>query len=301
MQNPQTFCRALAIVGIVSVGVVNALRAQAPAADTRSPAFEIASVKPNQPGNPSPRGTSFLQGGRFYATSYSLRALIRLAYQIQDFQLDGLPSWAGTRLFDINARARDDQLDKNGRVPFETGRLMVRRLLADRFQLLGHYESRELPIYELILARHDGKLGPQLRQSTVDCDVLSHSGTVMPRPAPRQAPICGADLSAEHMIFNALPMSRLALSLSTWVDRMVTDRTGLIGPFDLDLQWSLTQVPQFDPSGNPIAGTASRAPSDSSGLSIFTALQEQLGLKLESTKGPVDVLVIDHVEQPTPD
>jgi uncharacterized protein (TIGR03435 family) len=103
------------------------------------------------------------------------------------------------------------------------------------------------------------------------------------------------------MIFHALPISQLAISLSTWVDRLVIDETGLVGPFDLDLQWSLAQVPQFDPSGNPIAGTASRAPSDPSGPSIFTAVQEQLGLKLESAKGLVDVLVVDHAEQRTPD
>jgi hypothetical protein len=245
MQNPQTFRRTLllAAAGIVVVGALNPLRAQAPATDTKPPPFEVASVKPNKSGDDRRRRLLARPGGRLSVTNLPLRALIRFAYDIQDFQLSGGPNWMNSEPYDIEAKAGDDSIKANRPVPVQ---LMLRALLADRFKFAAHNESRELPVYALTVARNDGKLGPQLRKSELDCDALIKSGRQMGPPEPGKAPPCGARQNP--------------------------------GPL----------VPPTE------------IPSDLSGPSIFTAVQEQLGLKLESTKGSTDVLVIDHVEQPTP-
>jgi uncharacterized protein (TIGR03435 family) len=257
--------RLLWAVGIVAVAgsLVGMLAAQTPA----SPAFEAASVKPAKSGDVVIGG---LQGGstEFRVTNIPLRVLIRQAYGLrQGSELIGGPAWLDTDRFDIVGKMAQPDSPKW---------LMVRTLLADRFKLVTHEESRELPIYALVVARSDGRLGPKLHPSTcVAGRRLDDNGCGF-RPGP------GAFVGSGV----ALP-TLIAASLSSEVQRMVVDRTGLTGTFDIDLHW----LPD-----NPVAA----APGDEA-VSIFTALQEQLGLKLESTTGPVDVLVIDHVEQPTPD
>jgi uncharacterized protein (TIGR03435 family) len=157
---------------------------------------------------------------------------------------------------------------------------MLRSLLADRFALVIHTETQELPIYALRVVNRDGTLGAQLRQSDVDCDAvlaeMARTGRPAPPKAPGQMPPCSTQTSSGHLVANAIPMSQLAEMLSTFAGRETHEQTNLRGNFDLRLDWT-------------------------DDLSIFTAIQEQLGLKLEPTKGPVDVLVIDHVEKPTPD
>jgi uncharacterized protein (TIGR03435 family) len=179
---------------------------------------------------------------------------------------------------------------------------MVRTLLEDRFKLAVHDETRELPIYALTLARGNGRLGPKLVRSDVDCDKalaeladsLRKTGRLPPGPTG-QAPPCstggppgkfqGNDITMQ-MFADVLTASvnRARGGVSPSVNRVVVDRTGLEGAFDLNLEW-----------------TPDEMSPDASGGSIFTALQEQLGLKLEPTRGAVEVLVIDHAELPTPD
>jgi uncharacterized protein (TIGR03435 family) len=311
MQNPQTFRRTwlLAMGGIVVVGAVHALRAQAPANDPKLPAFEVASVKPNKSRDGD---RSFgLASGRFTATRSTLRELVGLAYQLQDgrlrhdSQISGGPNWINSDHFDIVAKAEGDSFGFDAAIPagaarpgeisaIDQVRMMLRTLLADRFKLTVHSEMRELPIYALVMARNDGKLGPQLRRADLDCVALRDDGRGSASPEPRKA-ICGGfrGLGPGGSTGHAVPMSLLAKHVEGSVDRVVLDRTGLTGRFDLDLQWTPDQ-PQRP--GAPESRTV-----DPNGVSIFTALQEQLDLKLESTKGPVDVLLIDHVERPTPD
>jgi uncharacterized protein (TIGR03435 family) len=285
-------------------GVVTAPRldAQSPPMPETSPVFEVASVRQNT----SPEG--FVQlgiepDGRFTASNMPLRMLIRTAYQLQDAQLMGGPEWISTDRFDVLARAE-------GNVPLNfpgpgapAGPLqrMLQSLLAERFRLRVHRETRELPVYAMRLARSDGKLGPQLRPTAIDCEAAMTGargrGTTSLSPALGERQECGTRLVPGQMSGGGLLMSQFAVSLSQSVQRMVVDRTGLTGNFDIDLAWTPGQMPQggAQPNAPPLLSIDPNRPS------IFAAVREQLGLKLDSTKGPVDVLVIDHVEPPTPD
>jgi bla regulator protein blaR1 len=263
--------------------------------------FEVASVKRNASGN------NFVQlggdpGGRFTATNVPLKLLIRQAYQLQDSQVVGGPNWINTDRFDIIAKAPGQlQLPAPGGPPGPF-QLMLRALLADRFKLAVHTESREVPIYSLSLARRDAKTGSQLRPAAVDCVAMfAARGRGGPPPAPPQPgerPPCGMRLGPGNLSGGGVTMAQLSTTLSQFVQRVVVDRTGLTGNFDIDLTWTPDQLPQG--RGEPPPGVQ-LPPIDPNGPSIFTAVQEQLGLKLDSQRGSVDVLVIDRVEQPTED
>jgi len=249
--------------------------------------FEVASVKPNKSGET----TSFLTakpGGNFAVGNMTLRGLIMYAYGIQGFQLVGAPDWVATERFDITAKAAANVPPTPiGQLSPEA--LMLRSLLEDRFRLSAHRETRDLPIYALVLARADGRLGPRLRQTTSDyCAKLREAaGKPGATPAPTGSPVCGMRPggSGNEITAGAVPMNELARLLNVVAARTVVDRTGLNGVWDFDLQWSPPNAPNADPD-RP---------------SIFTALPEQLGLRLDATTGPVEVLVIDRVERPIPD
>ncbi len=273
------------------------------------------------------------RGGQFTITNAPLRLIIRNAYRLQDFQIVGGPGWLNSDRFDIVAKsdptATQDQTQA-----------MVKALLAERFKLKVHTESRELPLYALQLARSDGKLGPKIKTAAVDCAALAAARRGGPPPPGAGGPggpggpglitrggpggpggagappppgggpggargpdspfgPCGMRIGPGNIAANGQPMSQLATTLSIWVNRTVVDRTGLTGSFDLELSWTPEQLPQG--RGDPPPGAPPLPPIDPNGPSIFTAVQEQLGLKLDSQRGPVEVLVIDGVEQPTED
>jgi uncharacterized protein (TIGR03435 family) len=288
---------ALAATAIVGVAIESRVRAQSP--QTPAPAFEVASIKPNHSGD----GRVMMQqqpGGRFTATNIPLRLLIRNAYQLQDFQIVGAPSWINSERYDIVAKAEDGtppetpSLDRTGPNRIQ---LMIRSLLAERFQLVAHDETRELPIYALVVARSDGKLGPDLKKSEVDCNAVFAAGRgrgMPPPPAPEsgERPQCGIRIGMGNLAMGGAPLPQFANSLAMFVGRTVQDKTGLAGNYDVTLTWTPDQMPQRPP------GAPEPPPADPNGPSIFTALQEQLGLKLDSQKGPVSVLVIDRVERP---
>jgi uncharacterized protein (TIGR03435 family) len=268
---------AVALSGIFVVQ----LQAQVPSAKP-APTFEVASIKPNNSG-----GTNTLfgiQGDRFTATNTTLRELVRLTYQVRDLQLLGAPDWIAAEHFDIVAKATAPL--KSGVVPDE-----LKQLLSDRFGLKVHSESRELPIYALVVARTDGTSSPGLRPVETDrcpdavarAEARARSGQPPPPPTPGQRMTCGLRFNPGSLNGGSISLAPLAQALSPVVGRVVVDRTGLTGKFDFDLSWA------SDPN------------ADSIGPSIFTALQEQLGLRLESTRGSVDVLVIDQVEPLIPD
>ena len=171
------------------------------------------------------------------------------------------------------------------------GLSMLRTLLADRFKLAVHRETKDMPMYALILDRKDGRLGPSIRQTPPECAAFMTNGGRGERPSPREGDLpCGrGQVSAFQIANSSITMSRFADLLSLRVERSVQDRTGLTGSFYLNLQWRAEQ------------GAAADAGAADLPTSIFTALREQLGLKLEPIKGSTDVLVIDHIERPTPD
>jgi uncharacterized protein (TIGR03435 family) len=286
---------------VASLGVAGAPQ------DVAAPAFEAASVKPNKSGDP--RTALFFQpGGRFMATGVTLKMLVGAAYgtpqPLPDFRLIGGPDWIGSDRFDIIAKAEGDpQPGPQGPPPSMF--LMLRTLLKERFQLAVHNESRELPIYALVTARSDKKLGPQMNPTAVDCAALRGARGNAPPAPPGPPPLsgrlpCGARLAPGNLVVGSMSITQLTTAFSRIVNRTVVDRTGITGNFDLDLTWTPDQLPQGS-QGTPPPGAPPLPPIDPNGPSIFTAVQEQLGLKLESTKGPVDVVVIDRAEHPTED
>jgi uncharacterized protein (TIGR03435 family) len=296
---------ALGVITIVGVALpgVERLRAQAPSTDAANPAFEAATVKPNKAG-PGAVRLLFQPGGRFVATNVTLKMLIGAAYgtpqPIPDSQLSGGPKWLDTDRFDVVAKAAGDPAPgPNGPPP--TMFLMLRTLLEERFQLKVHTETKELPIFALVLARSDGKLGPQMHSSATDCAALMASmrarGGPPAPPPPGERPPCGARMFPGTMSAGGMTMTQIVNGLARMpgVNRTVIDRTGLGGAFDFDLTWTPDQMPQRDPP----PGAPPFPAIDPNGPSLFTALQEQLGLKLEPTKAPVSVLVIDRAEPPT--
>jgi uncharacterized protein (TIGR03435 family) len=243
--------------------------------------------------------------------------LIRNAYQLQDFQISGGPGWLASDRFDIVAKIEAGVQDAMPAGPPAPGQpptplqLMIRSLLAERFKLAAHTETKDQPIYALVLARSDGRLGPDLKKSDTDCAALMAAmrgrgpGRSMPPPGPPQPGErmpCGIRIGPGNMAVGGMTLAQFANSLGMFVGRVVLDRTGLTGNYDVNLTWTPDQMPQRGP------GTPADQPIringvdiDPNGPSIFTAVQEQLGLKLDSQRGPVEMLVIDRAEHPVED
>ena len=288
---------AVAVAAPIGVGILIAppLIAQSiPAANGQTLTFEAASVKPNKSTERN-RGAGFQPGGRFLARNMTLRALVGIAYgtpqPLPAFRVVGGPGWSDSDGFDVEAKTVGEFQDTQGGPGFSnSGELMLRTLLAERFSLKVHTETRDLPIYALVQARGNGSLGPRLRRSNVDCDaaraavVAARRAGTPPNPADR--PVC----AFRGFTGSGVTLEQLGAVLTPLLQRVVLDRTGLAGRFDVDLALTPDQMRRPD------------APGPNGSLdspSIFTTLQEQLGLKVESTRGPVDVVVIDAAEHPT--
>jgi uncharacterized protein (TIGR03435 family) len=250
--------------------------ATAAAALGQTQSFEVASIKPH-PGSEDLVHIQPLPGGRLIAENFSLRFLMRFAYGVEDYQISGGPDWVASDRYDIHAKAEGDPSGKQMTGP------MLQALLEDRFKLKLHRESRQLPVYNLIVAKGGAKL-----QRAVEGACVSHSldsPPVLAGPLPKFCGFLGIEVDGlkRKLKMDGSSMTELAKSLSRGeLRRTVLDKTGLTGAFDVQLKWVLDAPDGGDP-----------------GLSIFTAIQEQLGLKLESGRGAVDVLVIDHVEKPS--
>ena len=289
---------ALAIVGAVAINIL------AQSAPAETPKFDVASVRPNTSGE-NRQLSQVLPGGRYTAINVPPRLLIINSYGLQEQQLVGAPPWISSERFDIVAKADGDLGPPVSRDGPSKLQLMIRALLEDRFKLKVHREPREVPIYTLVRARPDGRLGSGLVVSTVDCEALAAARRNAPPPdvpKPGERPQCGARVGFGELTAGGQPLLELVSLLSATVGRSVVDRTGLTGRYDITLRWTPDRVLQRS------AGTAPSEPIrvngveiDPNGPSIFTAIQEQLGLKLESERGTVEALVIDHIERPTPD
>ena len=255
-----------------------------------APAFEVASVKPNTSGS----GSSSARSGKgsFTIVNQPLRMLIVNAYGVRPDRVVGGPGWIDDMRYDVTARAPEN-------TPDNQLSLMMRTLLAERFKLVARTEVRDQPVYALVLARPDGRLGPDLKPST-ECSKAPQSsgprafglGAPSTPPVPGQLPGCGmrsfSDGRGSMMEAGARSLADLARALDGTGGRVVVDRTGLTGTYDFQLRFARENL-------------QSPATADSDFPTVFTALQEQLGLKLESQRGPVEFLVIDSVERPTPD
>jgi uncharacterized protein (TIGR03435 family) len=282
------------IVGLLIVGTISALHAtrqESAAARTQSagPAsgpttFDVVSVRPNRSGtnqgriDRTPTGVTII--------NHQLRVIVQLAYGIsQPSRLVGLPSWNATERFDVVARGAINGIDDF--------RAMMQAMLADRFKLSAHVEQRSIPIYSLVLARRDRRLGPSLKASTLDCGAVALGGrggrgAANPdAPAAPPAADCGLRSGPGEIDVRGVSIDQLTAFLSIAQGRPVVDNTGLTGNYDFHLMFAPDPFPGRAPD-----------PSTDGRPTLVTALQEQLGLKLEGGKQLQDVLVIDSVSRP---
>jgi len=260
------------------MGAGSSALAQSPTVAAQPATFEVASVKLHT--SDDQRMMMVAQpGGRFVAANVPLRLVIRTAFQLQDDQIVGGPAWLATDRFDIEARA----LGMPG-APSAQLLTMLQSLLADRFRLTTHHETRELPIFALARARRDGSLGTGLRPTACPEPAVDLS---QPQPCAKISNGFGS------LTVRGMPFDQFTPYLAPYLNRVVVDRTGLDGRYDIDLKWAPEQPGAASSPPDPRA-------TDLNIPSIFTAIQEQLGLKLDSARGMVDVLVIDTLEHPTP-
>jgi uncharacterized protein (TIGR03435 family) len=302
--------------------IIAVLNAQDPAAVPY-----VASVKKNVGG---PGGLIRIMPGNISVSGMPVRLLIRQAYGgLQDFQLVGGPSWMNSDRFDIEAKP-----EGGGPMTPEIIQSVLRQVLEERFAIKVHRETRELPIYALVVARSDGRLGPNLKPASEECTTMMTTrgrgpggdgrgpapdgrggfavgrggpdgrggpgrlGGPPPPPDFDAPPACGQRMGGFGRVrAGGTTMEQFASMLSGTAQRVVLDKTGLTGYYDI----SLTYTPSADqlPQGPAPPGAPAQPPIDPDGPTFFTAIQEQLGLKLDNQRGPVEVVVIDSIQQPT--
>jgi uncharacterized protein (TIGR03435 family) len=277
----------------LTLTLVTCAVALAAAAQTPPAAFDVASVKaspPLPPGGARVIAGSPEQGGRWVSQNAPFLDILRSVYPEYRLrgQITGGPDWVARTRFDIDARVQ-------GGATRPQMVEMMKRLLAERFALKVHTEPREIDVYGLTMARSDGRLGPAMRPATVDCEAVAAARAKGEAPAGRGRPLCIA-LSEEgpngivHVWGDGAEIFHLISMIQGPVREPIVDRTGLTGRYDVDLE--------FNPElGSLRAGAATDLP----GSSLFTAVEEQLGLRLQPQKAPMNVLVIDGAQMPTPD
>jgi uncharacterized protein (TIGR03435 family) len=291
----------LAVVVPIFFGLVNAtpIRAQtqsetaaAGAPDLESHGFESASIKPHKSsGAVEMSRISFTPYG-FTATNVTLQTLIRDVYRVQESQIAGPADLLNSDRYDIEARMEKSVADELRKLdPYQSlpeRQRMLQSLLADRFKLTLHRESKELPVYALAIAEN----GPKLQEAQPG-DTYANG---IKGPNGRPGGPGNIRIGRDTLTGQALSMADFVRALSDQLGRPVLDKTGLTGRYDLNLQWTPddSQLPTFKATGTPSASQ-----SAASGSSLFTTMQDQLGLKLESQDSPVEILVIDHVEKPS--
>ena len=293
---------AVAVTAFVTAPRPQAQSFSAPAGSVDAPDpnvplyFEAASVKPSDPKAGPGIGIRRQPGGRFNTFNTPVQVLITFAYQIQGYQLVGGPDAIKNARYDIVAKFEGDPPAVRPGTGADHMMLATRTLLTERFKLKVHRETRDLDIYALIMAKPDGKPGPQLKTAADNCSpeaIAARRGS--PPPAPGTGPVCGIQWQAGRVRFGGYPLSLFATSVSNQVGRAVVDRTGLAGNWDFEMKYAAP------PPQGPLAPGVELPPTDPDAPDLFTAVREQLGLRLEATKGPVDVLVIDSIELATPD
>jgi uncharacterized protein (TIGR03435 family) len=241
--------------------------------NAQTPAFEVASIKRNTSDEPAGGSVSPPAGGRFQANNVTLRTLIRTAYDVENFQISGGPRWLDADKFDVNAKAA-------GSATWPETRTMLQELLAARFKLSLTRESRTMPAYALVIAKNGPKLAPP---TDPGCQPPPLGACSRLRFANRKA-LSGVNVST----------AQLAQVLTTFMGRPIIDKTGITGIFDFKMDF-IPDLPRSEQAQSADDGAAqSLAPS------VFTSLQEQLGLKLIPHKDAVEILVISHGEQLAP-
>src|SRR5580658_4599213 len=249
------------------------LFAQSPAPRPAFNEFEVAAIKPSDP-NSAGRWIRMQSANRFYAKNHTVKTLIQAAYNLTPRAVSGGPSWVDSDHYEILA-----ETPGNVRPALDEQMSMLRKLLADRFRLKFHREEKEFSIYALTVA----KTGSKLKESTLDLDAT-------PEGPPLLAFVIAPD--TVRLPARAVTMPEIASVFQrAALDQPVVDRTGLSGRYDFDLE--------FTPDESQFSGLGLKGTPESTKPDLFTAMQQQLGLKLEATKGPINTLVIDQAERPS--
>ena len=269
----------LSVVALLSLRAQERIPAGPPA---NGPTFDVVSIKRVNEVRSS-RSSGERPGGQFILSGMTFAPLIRAAYPADASDLIGAPDWVLNEVYDLTAKAASE-------VSREQMTAMLQALLAERFKFAAHYEMQERPVYALVVARADGRLGPDIRRSELDCEAIQaarRAGSKEAFPATSNgAPACGMSMRGEQgmtVLLGARPLSALASTLGSPAGRVVVDKTGLKGNYDVTLRYVDRPAPDAPPGTPP---------------EIFTAVQEQLGLKLETDRAPLKILVIDRIERP---
>jgi uncharacterized protein (TIGR03435 family) len=288
---------AITLAAPVVAGVLSAatLPSAFDATASGRPRFDAATVRPNATGG-ARVSMLILPDGTWEATNVTLESMIRLSYRLQPSQLVGGPDWIYTDRFDIVAKSA-----AGTRAPDFAPRMQS--LLAERFNLKLRNETRDLPIYSLVTVSQDGRLGPQLTPAAVDCTAAARGRAPSPI-APRQPderPTCGTLNRMGRVMGGGVSMEQMAQTLAQYTGRMVVDRTGLPGHFDYDLDFEPDPVLQARGPGGGLPGPTAEpaSPLDREGRSVFMAVQEQLGLRLDAHRDAIAVVVVDAADRPT--
>ncbi len=297
----------LAIAAPMGFGVVHGMQAPAktdsltPDVYPNVPKYDVATVKPS-PAESEGRVMMMMTPDGVSISGVPMRMLLREAFRTEDDRLVGAPDWAKKKRYDIQAKVSPEDAPKLEKLKIDERRSMILPLLIERFNLKYHHEMRELPSYVLVVA----KGGPKMKASEIqdppsslqppDRSDPKVGGAVKNPPQNRMMRLMGPG----HVEAEGSNMQGLARLLSTQLGRTVVNQTGLTGNYDYTLNWTPDNAPPPMPGGGPEGGPPRNDNAgDAAGPSVFTAVQEQLGLKLESTKGMVDVIVIDHIDSPS--
>ena len=308
--------KSIAIAATLATLSVTPFHAQG-SASTKPLTYDVVSIKPNKTGG----GNMMINFGtdRYTSTNSTMEFMLRMAYHVEtEEQLVGLPGWAASTHFDVEAKMDEETVAALKKMSKdeaqELRRQMIRAMLEDRFKLKAHMEKRELPIYNLVLAKGGTKL------MATDPDKVYENAPKGPDGQPRKG---GGMMMIGNGVLNGqgVPLSNLTSFLSQRLHRQVFDKTGLKAMYDMSLQWtdensgprgdngappvaaaggaqaSLTRAPAAVEGPNGVMMKMPKAMADAPSLAV--ALDEQLGLKLEATRGPVDTVVVEHLEQPT--
>jgi uncharacterized protein (TIGR03435 family) len=291
----------LAIGALVVIHMAAQTTAQFPAP---ARTFDVVSIKPSG-ATPTIGGgpAGFLPGGRYVTRFINVVGLLGIAYRpagpgslrVDQIDITHVPGWISTARFDIEAHVANPPEGWSGQndpvvQPF------LQSMLEDRFKLQTHFEKREMPVYWLVVAKKDGTLGPGLKKtSAYDCDAIARQRredpSSIPAPPPGR-PLCAIGIGRGSVIGGSVTTALLATALRGTFGSPLFDHTGLTGTFDVDLHFNESNGPTTVDPANP-AAIADLPP-------FVTAVEEQLGLKMEQHREPIDVLVVDHIEQPTP-
>jgi uncharacterized protein (TIGR03435 family) len=277
-------CEVVGFAVAVTFCLLYATESQAAQTATAGlPSYDVASIKPGK----SDMGTMLLfRLDGFTAKGMNLKSLIKEAYGIENDQILGAPNWLNTESYDIEAKVDGADATALGKLSDEQRKLMFQSFLRERFQLKTHWEKKELPILALVVAKNGPKLHEAKPGDTYPDGIKGPDG----KPEGHAGMMMWGN---DRLTGQGISIAQMVQPLTQQLDRTVVDQTGLTGKYDVELRWTPDNT--STPSTGPDRGIAADSPTPS----IFTAMQEQLGLKLESHKAPVEVLVIDQVAAPS--